>query len=95
MLLSESKFLQAGRFKGFLTTGVAQALFNDGIQASFTYLGATIGTYAVQIEAVPGLDGLPRPIKFNFNTKWIALAVFMVLKITLTTELAFQLYLNL
>jgi hypothetical protein len=39
MLLSESKFLQAGRFKGFLTTGVAQALFNDGIQASFTYLG--------------------------------------------------------
>jgi hypothetical protein len=34
MLLSESKFLQAGGSRGFLTT--AQALFNDGIQALLT-----------------------------------------------------------
>jgi hypothetical protein len=74
MLLSESKFLQAERFKEVLT-GVAQALFNDGIQASFTYLGATIGTYAVQIEAVPGFGWAASTNKIQaILTKWIALS---------------------
>lgn len=77
MLLSESKFLQAEAVqRGFLTTGIAQALFNEGIQASFTYLGATIGTYAVQIEAVPGFGWASSTNKIQaiLTQKWIALS---------------------
>ncbi|OAB27661.1 Starch-binding associating with outer membrane [Flavobacterium fryxellicola] len=77
MLLSESKFLQAEAVqRGFLTTGIAQTLFNEGIQASFTYLGATIGTYAVQIEAVPGFGWTASTNKIQaiLTQKWIALS---------------------
>lgn len=77
MMLSESKFLQAEAVqRGFLTTGVAQTLFNEGVQASFTYLGATIGTYATQIETVPnfGWAASTDKIRAILTQKWIALS---------------------
>jgi hypothetical protein len=65
MLLSESKFLQAEAVQEVLTTGVAQALFNDGIQASFTYLGLRLELTRYRSKLSQDLDGLPRPIKFK------------------------------
>jgi hypothetical protein len=51
-------------------------LFNEGVQASFTYLGATIGTYATQIESVPnfGWTASTDKIRAILTQKWIALS---------------------
>lgn len=76
MLLSESKFLQAEAVERGFLTGTAQTLFNEGVQASFTYLGATIGTYATQIESVPnfGWAASTDKIRAILTQKWIALS---------------------
>jgi hypothetical protein len=77
MLLAESKFLQAEAVqRGYLTTGNAQALFNEGVQASFTYLGATIGGYLGAIDTKPGFGWTATPDKVEaiLTQKWIALS---------------------
>jgi hypothetical protein len=77
MLLAESKFLQAEAVeRGKLTTGIAKILFDQGIQASFTYLGATIGTYLVDIDLKPGYGytASSNKIQAILSQKWIALS---------------------
>ncbi|RXR20461.1 SusD/RagB family nutrient-binding outer membrane lipoprotein [Flavobacterium amnicola] len=54
MTLAESKFLQAeAAHEGYLA-GDAQTLFNEGITASMAQLGATPGTYVVDVNLVAG-----------------------------------------
>lgn len=77
MLLAESKFLQAEAVqRGFLTTGSAQTLFNEGVQSSFTYLGATIGTYLTEINLKSGFGWAASSNKIQaiLTQKWIALS---------------------
>ncbi|MBB1192237.1 hypothetical protein DNC80_00940 [Flavobacterium sp. SOK18b] len=76
MLLSESKFLQAEAVQRGFLTGSAQTLFNEGVQASFTYLGATIGTYLTDIDATPnfGWTASTNKIQAILTQKWIALS---------------------
>lgn len=55
MTLAESLFLQAeAMHEGYLTGGSAQALFDQGIAASMTQLGATVGTYVTSVNLVVG-----------------------------------------
>src|SRR5690606_34600864 len=54
MTLAESKLLQAeAALRGFLP-GDAQALFNEGILASFAQLGAAPGEYITEVNGIPG-----------------------------------------
>lgn len=56
MTLAESKFLQAeAAHKGYLFTAAdAQTFFNQGISASMTQLGATVGTYVTDVNLIVG-----------------------------------------
>jgi hypothetical protein len=77
MLLAESKFLQAEAVqRGKLTTGVAKTLFDQGVTASFNYLGATLGTYLVDIDLKPGYGytASTNKIQAILSQKWIALS---------------------
>lgn len=77
MLLAESKFLQAEAVqRGKLTTGIAKTLFDQGITASFTYLGATLGTYLTDIDSNNGFGytGSTNKIQAILSQKWIALS---------------------
>jgi hypothetical protein len=77
MLLAESKFLQAEAVqRGKLTTGIAKTLFDQGITASFNYLGANLGTYLVDIDLKPGYGytASTNKIQAILSQKWIALS---------------------
>ena len=76
MLLSESKFLQAEAVERGKLTGVAKTLFDQGVQASFTYLGATLGTYLTTVDATNGFGytGSTNKIQAILSQKWIALS---------------------
>lgn len=76
MLLAESKFLQAEAVERGKLTGVAKTLFDQGIQASFSYLGATIGTYLTSVDAKNGFGytGSTNKIQAILSQKWIALS---------------------
>lgn len=54
--LAESKFLQAeAAHKGYLfTVADAQTFFDQGITASMTQLGATVGTYVTDVNLIVG-----------------------------------------
>lgn len=79
MLLSESLFLQAEAVQRGKLPGVAQDLFNQGIQASFTYLGATPATaattYTAAIDSKAGYGWTASVDKIQaiMTQKWIAL----------------------
>ncbi|NRT10913.1 SusD/RagB family nutrient-binding outer membrane lipoprotein [Flavobacterium sp. 14A] len=76
MLLSESKFLQAEAVERGKLIGVAKTLFDEGVQASFTYLEAPIGTYLSQIDSNNGFGytGSTNKIQAILSQKWIALS---------------------
>lgn len=76
MLLAESKFLQAEAVQRGKLTGVAKTLYDQGVQASFTYLGATIGTYLTDIDSNNGFGytGSTNKIEAILSQKWIALS---------------------
>jgi hypothetical protein len=76
MLLSESKFLQAEAVQRGFLNGTARTLFNEGVQASFTYLGATIGTYLTDIDSKSnfGWTASTNKIQVILTQKWIALS---------------------
>jgi hypothetical protein len=76
MLLAESKFLQAEAVERGKLTGVAKTLYDQGVQASFTYLGATIGTYLTTVDATNGFGytGSTNKIQAILSQKWIALS---------------------
>lgn len=79
MLLSESKFLQSeAAITNLLPSlsGQGQTLFNQGVQASFTYLGGTIGTYLTAIDTKPGFGWTATADKVQaiLTQKWIALS---------------------
>ncbi|MCK8141527.1 SusD/RagB family nutrient-binding outer membrane lipoprotein [Flavobacterium sp. I-SCBP12n] len=76
MLLSESKFLQAEAVQRGYLIGTAQTLFNEGVQASFTYLGATIGTYLTDIDSKAnfGWSASTDKVQVILTQKWIALS---------------------
>ncbi len=77
MTLSEAKFLLAeAAFKyPAKFTADPKTLFDEGIAASFTRLGATIGTYLTDIDAVPGFGWTATGDKVEaiMTQKWIAL----------------------
>lgn len=78
MTTSEIKFLLSEatlKFPAKMGAYDAQTLFNEGIQASFTRLGAAIGTYLTAIDAVPGFGWTATADKVEaiMNQKWIAL----------------------
>lgn len=79
MLLAESLFLQAEAVQRGKLPGDAQDLFNQGIQASFTYLGATpataAATYTTAIDSKPGFgwSATADKIEAIMTQKWIAL----------------------
>lgn len=54
MLLAESLFLQAEAAERGFIAGDAQALFDAGVAASLSHLGATAGTYVADVNAVSG-----------------------------------------
>jgi hypothetical protein len=76
MLLSESLFLQAEAVQRGYLTGDAHALFDQGVQASFTYLGATIGGYlgAIDTKAGFGWTATTDKVEAILTQKWIALS---------------------
>lgn len=76
MLLSESKFLQAEAVERGKLPGVAKTLYDQGVQASFTYLGASIGTYLTDIDSNNGFGytGSSNKIQAILSQKWIALS---------------------
>jgi hypothetical protein len=72
--LADSYFLQAEAiFKGFLT-GDAKVAYQDGIAASFSYLGAS-GAAAYYGQAIPlvGWDASPNKMEAIITQKWVAL----------------------
>ena len=79
MLLAESLFLQAEAVHRGKLPGDAQDLFNQGIQASFTYLGATPATsgatYIAAIDSKAGFGWTATADKIEaiMTQKWIAL----------------------
>ncbi len=54
MTLAESKLLQAEAVLRNYLPGDAQALFNEGVLASFSQLGATPGAYITEVNGIPG-----------------------------------------
>lgn len=54
MLLAESLLLQAEAVERGFIPGNAQTLFNSAITASMSHLGATVGTYITDVNAVNG-----------------------------------------
>lgn len=54
MLLAESLLLQAEAVERGFITGDAQTLFNAAITASMSHLGATVGTYVADVNAING-----------------------------------------
>lgn len=79
MTLSEAKFVMAEatlRFPGQFTGYDAETLFNEGIQSSFTRLGATgYAAYMASIAATPGFGwgATTDKIEAIMTQKWIAL----------------------
>ena len=79
MTLSEAKFVMAEatlRFPGQFTGYVAETLFNEGIQSSFTRLGATgYAAYMTSVAATPGYGwgATTNKIEAIMTQKWIAL----------------------
>ncbi len=79
MLLSESLFLQAEAVQRGYITGIAKTLFDQGVTASFTYLGVTAGTpaaYLLAIDTKPGFGWTASTNKIQaiLTQKWIALS---------------------
>jgi hypothetical protein len=54
MLLAESLLLQAEAVERGFISGDAQSLFDAAITASMSHLGATVGTYVADVNAVDG-----------------------------------------
>ena len=76
MTLAESLFLQAEAAQRGFITGDAKALFQDGIRASFSLLGAAnVNTYLTNSNNVNkiGWDGSSNKIEAIMTQKWIAL----------------------
>ncbi|MES2544831.1 MAG: SusD/RagB family nutrient-binding outer membrane lipoprotein [Bacteroidota bacterium] len=79
MLLSESLFLQSEAVQRGKLAGDARDLFNQGIQASFTYLAATPATagatYITNIDSKAGFGWTASADKIQaiMTQKWIAL----------------------
>lgn len=77
MTAAEALFLQAeAAERGYLTSaGTAQQLFDAGVRSSFNMLGANLGTYLTQANAVDGLGytASTNKIEAIINQKFIAL----------------------
>lgn len=78
MTESEIKFLlseAALKFPAKMGSYDPQTLFNEGVQASFTRVGATIGTYLSDIDSVAGFGWTATSDKVQaiMTQKWIAL----------------------
>lgn len=77
MTAAESYFLQAeAAHLGFLTSvGTAEALFKNGITASFNLLGASMGTYLTTSDDndLIGWNSTTDKLELIINQKWLAL----------------------
>lgn len=73
--LAESYLNQSeARFKGFISSGDdAKTLYQKGIEASFTYLGATgAAAYYNQVKNLVGWDASTNKLQAIITQKWIA-----------------------
>ncbi|MDD7914747.1 SusD/RagB family nutrient-binding outer membrane lipoprotein [Polaribacter ponticola] len=72
--LAEAKFLQAeAAQRGLLNTISAKVAYEQGVKASFDYLGASMGDYLTQIKPLANWDASPNKIEAIMTQKYIAL----------------------
>ena len=73
MSAAEAHFLYAeAAERGYLTSFDAETEFNAGIQASFNFLGASMGTYMTDIATIDGLGWSGNKIQSIMTQKWLA-----------------------
>jgi hypothetical protein len=72
--LAEANFLQAeAAHKSLLNTITAQDAYENGVKASFDYLGANLGDYLTQSTPLTNWDASPNKIEAIITQKWLAL----------------------